>query len=43
MLSRPNFEVDVVKPGGKTLSFSCSYIHPEEQSGEADAEGIFLK
>ena len=38
MLSRPNFEVDIVKPGGKTLSFSCSYIHPEEQSGEADAE-----
>jgi len=38
MLSRPNFEVDVVKTGGKTLSFSCSFIHPEEQSGEADAE-----
>ena len=44
MLSRPNFEVDIVKPGGKTLSFSCSYIHPEEQSGEADAEGThFIK
>jgi len=37
MLSRPNFEVDIVKSNGKTLSFTCSYIHPEEQS--QDQEG----
>ena len=26
MKSRPNFEVDIVKTGGKTLSFSCSFL-----------------
>ncbi len=26
MKSMPNFEVDIVKSNGKTLSFSCSYI-----------------
>merc|ERR1719292_124634 len=31
MLSRPNFEVDLIKKGGKTLSFSCSYVGPEEE------------
>ena len=31
MLSRPNFEVDIVKSSGKTLSFTCSYLHPDEQ------------
>ena len=41
MLSKPNFEVDLIKPGGKTLSFTCSYVqeedHPEGQ--EPDEEG----
>lgn len=42
MLSRPNFEVDIVKSGGKTLSFTCSYIHPEEQAeGEEAQEDLF--
>merc|ERR1719436_1766552 len=41
MLSRPNFEVDLIKPGGKTLSFSCSYI-PEDEAGpgEGQEEGV---
>ena len=26
MKSMPNFEVDIVKSNGKTLSFSCQYI-----------------
>ena len=37
MKSRPNFEVDIEK-GGKTLSFTCSYIHvhdgPEQEAKE---------
>jgi hypothetical protein len=33
MMSRPNFEVDIVKSNGRTLSFTCSYLHPEEQQG----------
>ena len=37
MKSRPNFEVDIEK-GGKTLSFTCSYIHehdgPEREAKE---------
>jgi hypothetical protein len=33
MMSRPNFEVDIVKSNGKHLSFTCSYLHPEEQQG----------
>ena len=38
MLSRPNFEVDIVKSNGKTLSFTCNYLHPEElqQDGEGN-------
>jgi len=36
MLSRPNFEVDIIKSNGKTLSFTCSYLHPEEMSQEAE-------
>jgi hypothetical protein len=39
MLSRPNFEVDIVKSSGKTLSFTCSYVHPEQQSQEEEAQG----
>jgi len=30
MLSRPNFEVDIVKANGRTLSFSCSFLSPDE-------------
>jgi len=41
MLSRPNFEVDLIKKGGKTLSFSCSYVGPEEeQEGGKQEEGL---
>jgi len=42
MLSRPNFEVDIVKGNGKTLSFTCNYVHPEEmqQDGEDDLFAI---
>ena len=37
MLSRPNFEIDLIKPGGKTLSFSCSYI-PEDEAGPGEGQ-----
>jgi len=41
MLSRPNFEVDLIKKGGKTLSFSCSYVNPEENpEAGAQEEGL---
>ena len=33
MKSQPNFEIDIVKSNGKTLSFSCSYLPPEEEKG----------
>jgi len=40
MLSKPTFEVDLIKAGGKTLSFTCSFVgeeeHPEGQEGEGD-------
>lgn len=37
MLSRPNFEIDIVKTNGKTLSFSCSYISADEMpEGQAE-------
>ena len=49
MLSKPTFEVDLIKPGGKTLSFTCSYVqeeeHPEGQEAEDEGEettAIFL-
>jgi len=32
MKSRPNFEIDIVKSNGKTLSFSCSFVPPPELS-----------
>jgi len=43
MMSRPNFEVDIVKSNGKHLSFTCSYLHPEEQQGgeEQGPEDVF--
>merc|ERR1719244_1025925 len=34
MKSMPNFEVDIIKSNGKTLSFSCSYTSQEEMQGE---------
>lgn len=40
MLSRPNFEVDLIKAGGKTLSFTCSYVYPEANSEAEEAEGL---
>ena len=40
MKSRPNFEVDIIKPDGKTLSFSCSYIADQEQGGGQQEEGF---
>ena len=50
MLSKPTFEVDLIKPGGKTLSFTCSYVqeeeHPEGQEAEDEGEettAILLK
>ena len=30
MKSKPNFEVDIVKSNGKTLSFSCSFVPPPD-------------
>ena len=44
MKSYPNFEIDLVKSSGKTLSFSCSFIKPDEnppQSGEETFEDLF--
>lgn len=43
MKSKPNFEVDIVKPDGKTLSFSCSYIldHEEQATPEEGFDDLF--
>jgi len=44
MLSKPAFEVDLIKAGGKTVSFSCSYTKDEEHpeaGGQEEAEDIF--
>ena len=39
MKSKPNFEVDIVKSGGKTLSFSCSFAPPQDlQDPQAQSE-----
>jgi len=38
MLSRPNFEVDLVKSNGRTLSFTCSYVHPEEAAPDQEGQ-----
>ena len=44
MLSKPTFEVDLIKAGGKTLSFTCSFVgeeeHPEGQEGEGDGRAL---
>ena len=39
MKSKPNFEIDIVKSSGKTLSFSCSYINPDAEEGGQEAGG----
>jgi len=42
MLSRPNFEVDIVKSNGRTLSFTCAYVHPEEmEPGQEQDDDLF--
>ncbi len=45
MKSRPDFEVELVKPGGRTLAFSCSYIYdhdgPEKAAQEEGYDDIF--
>jgi len=38
MLSKPTFEVDLIKPGGKTLSFTCSFVEEAEQPEGQDPE-----
>jgi len=39
MLSKPSFEVDLIKSNGKTLSFTCSYTRDEEHpEGMADEQ-----
>jgi len=38
MLSKPTFEVDLIKAGGKTLSFTCSYTADEHPEGEEQEE-----
>ena len=42
MLSKPTFEVDLIKAGGKTLSFTCSYTADEHPEGEEQEEGQWL-
>ena len=43
MLSQPEFEVDLIKPGGKTLSFTCNYLNPQEnpEGGEEGMDDLF--
>merc|ERR1712096_342552 len=44
MKSKPNFEVDIVKSGGKTLSFSCSFVtppDPQDMQGQQSSEEAF--
>jgi len=45
MLSTPHFEIDLIKKGGETLSFSCSYIspddHPESNNQEEGIDDVF--
>jgi len=40
MLSKPTFEVDLIKSGGKTLSFTCSYVYPESNPEAGQEEGL---
>ena len=34
MKSTPQFEVDIIKDGGKTLSFTCSFLNDQEDDTE---------
>ena len=46
MLSKPNFEVDIIKTNGKTLSFSCSFVpppEPQDVQGKEPSEEAFGK
>ena len=44
MKSKPNFEVDIVKTGGKTLSFSCSFAPPPDvQDPQSQSEEAYGK
>ena len=43
MMSRPNFEVDIIKANGRTLSFTCAYVHPDMQEGGGETEGSLLR
>jgi len=38
MKSMPNFEVDIVKSDGRTLSFSCSYLSPDDEPPSSQEE-----
>ena len=38
MKSMPNFEVDIAKDDGRTLSFSCSYLSPDEETPSSPEE-----
>merc|ERR1712179_429212 len=38
MKSMPNFEVDIAKSDGRTLSFSCSYLNPDEEVPSSQEE-----
>jgi len=38
MKSMPNFEVDIAKGDGRTLSFSCSYLSPDEETPSSPEE-----
>ena len=40
MLSKPTFEVDLIKSSGKTLSFTCSYVFPENNPEAGQEEGL---
>ena len=42
MKSMPNFEVDIIKADKRTLSFSCSFVTPEEADGQEGAEDAFV-
>jgi len=38
MKSMPNFEVDITKSDGRTLSFSCSYLNPDGEAPSSQEE-----
>ena len=43
MKALPNFEIDIVKADKTTLSFSCSFVGPEDAApGEEAVEDVFV-